>query len=100
MEDIGWRLTRIRRFDKRPVYVPNSLFASMAVVNPSRMSHRRIFETTGIRYDDLAIMGPIMETVKTMLHKRDDIDTTQTLMVYFQPSISPHVISSFTALPT
>lgn len=83
VEDIGWRLTRIRRFDKRPVYIPNSLFATMAVVNPSRMSHRRIFETIGIRYDDLAIMGAIVESVKTMLHKREDIDATQTLMVYF-----------------
>lgn len=83
VEDIGWRLTRIRRFDKRPVYVPNSLFASMAVVNPSRMSHRRIYETIGIRYDDLAAMGPIVAAVESMLRGRDDIDTTQTLMVYF-----------------
>lgn len=83
VEDIGWRLTRIRRFDKRPVYVPNSMFASMAVVNPSRMSHRRIYETIGIRYDDLAAMGPIVAEVESMLRARDDIDTTQTLMVYF-----------------
>ena len=26
VEDIGWRLTRIRTFDKRPLYLPNSIF--------------------------------------------------------------------------
>ncbi|WP_083250763.1 mechanosensitive ion channel family protein [Acidihalobacter aeolianus] len=83
VEDIGWRLTRIRRFDKRPVYVPNSMFASMAVVNPSRMTHRRIYETVGIRYDDLAVLGRIVQAVETMLRARQDIDTEQTLMVYF-----------------
>ena len=53
VEAIGWRLTMIRTFDKRPLYVPNSTFTSIAVENPSRMSHRRIYETIGIRYDDV-----------------------------------------------
>ena len=52
VEDIGWRLTRIRTFDKRPLYIPNSIFASISVENPSRMSNRRIYEKIGIRYDD------------------------------------------------
>ncbi len=52
VESIGWRLTRIRTFDKRPLYIPNSTFTSIAVENPSRMTHRRIYETIGIRYDD------------------------------------------------
>jgi MscS family membrane protein len=83
VEDIGWRLTRIRGFDKRPIYVPNSLFASMAVVNPSRMSHRRIYETVGIRYDDVAAMAPIVRDVEAMLRADPEIDTGQTLMVNF-----------------
>ncbi|WP_455384050.1 mechanosensitive ion channel family protein [Acidihalobacter prosperus] len=83
VEDIGWRLTRIRGFDKRPIYVPNSLFASIAVVNPSRMSHRRIYETVGIRYDDVAVMAPIVRDVEAMLRADPEIDTDQTLMVNF-----------------
>jgi MscS family membrane protein len=83
VEDIGWRLTRIRGFDKRPIYVPNSLFASMAVVNPSRMSHRRIYETVGIRYDDIAVMEPVVRDVEAMLRGDPEIDTDQTLMVNF-----------------
>ena len=35
VEAIGWRVTRIRTFDKRPLYVPNSLFTQIVVENPS-----------------------------------------------------------------
>jgi len=58
VEKIGWRLTTIRTFDKRPLYVPNATFTSIAVVNPSRMTHRRIYETIGIRYDSSSTPSP------------------------------------------
>ena len=83
VENIGWRLTLIRTFDKRPLYVPNATFASIAVENPSRMSHRRIYETIGIRYDDNPKMGVIVRDVEAMLKAHPEIDDSQTLMVNF-----------------
>jgi len=83
VENIGWRVTRIRTFDKRPLYIPNSVFTQIAVENPSRMTNRRIYETIGIRYDDANKMAAIVEQVKIMLQQHDEIDTTQTLMVNF-----------------
>ena len=83
VENIGWRLTCIRSFDKRPIYVPNAVFTSIAVQNPSRMSHRRIYETIGIRYDDIEQMQAITVAVKSMLQNHPDIDASQTLMVNF-----------------
>jgi len=83
VENIGWRLTRIRTFDKRPLYVPNSIFTNITVENPSRMTNRRIKETMGIRYDDVSKMAIIVEQVKTMLQNHEDIDQSQTLMVNF-----------------
>lgn len=83
VEDIGWRLTVIRTFDKRPLYVPNSAFSNITVENPSRMTNRRIYETIGIRYDDIAVMDVITKEVETMLKGHEEIDTNQTLMVYF-----------------
>lgn len=83
VETIGWRLTTIRTFDKRPLYVPNSVFATIAVENPSRMSHRRIYETIGLRYDDIKQMDAIVDDVEQMLKQHDEIDTTQTLIVNF-----------------
>ncbi|MEO8545813.1 MAG: mechanosensitive ion channel domain-containing protein, partial [Burkholderiaceae bacterium] len=41
VEYISWRHTRIRAFNKNPIYVPNAVFTSIVVENPSRMSHRR-----------------------------------------------------------
>lgn len=83
VESLGWRLTTIRTFDKRPLYVPNATFLSIAVENPSRMSHRRIFETIGIRYDDAAQLKAIVADVEAMLRDHPEIDSDQTLMVYF-----------------
>lgn len=83
VENIGWRLTMIRTFDKRPLYVPNSVFANIAVENPSRMRNRRIKETIGIRYEDIDKMSAITADVEAMLKNHPAIDTTQTLMVNF-----------------
>lgn len=99
VEQIGWRLTCIRTFDKRPLYVPNATFASIAVENPSRMSNRRIYETIGIRYDDGNKMRDIVADVKDMLVNHPDIDQSQTLMVNFTsfgPSSLDFFIYTFT----
>lgn len=99
VEEIGWRQTRIRTFDKRPLYVPNSTFTTIAVENPSRMTHRRIRETIGIRYDDANKMSEIVQAVKTMLLTHPEIDTTQTMIVNFDkfaPSSLDFFIYTFT----
>ncbi|MGB1916730.1 MAG: mechanosensitive ion channel family protein [Luminiphilus sp.] len=83
VEDVGWRVTRIRTFDQRPLYVPNSVFSTVALENPSRMLNRRIYETIGIRYDDAGAMEQIVAEVKEMLAAHDDIDKGKTLMVNF-----------------
>ena len=99
VEKIGWRLTTIRTFDKRPLYVPNAIFTSISVENPSRMSNRRIKETIGIRYDDVGKMEDIIADVKQMLKGHGDIDTNQTLIVNFNefaPSSLDFFIYTFT----
>ena len=83
VEKVGWRLTIIRTFDKRPLYIPNSVFATIALENPSRMSYRRIYETIGIRYDDIKVMSKIVGDVKTMLQNHPDIAQDQTMIVNF-----------------
>ncbi|MYH84928.1 MAG: mechanosensitive ion channel family protein [Gammaproteobacteria bacterium] len=99
VEKIGWRLTVVRTFDKRPLYVPNSLFNKLSLENPSRMSHRRIYETIGIRYQDADKMGVIVEDVKAMLLAHEEIDTSQTMIVnfnYFAPSSLDFFVYTFT----
>ena len=81
VEYIGWRLTRIRTFDKRPMYVPNSVFNSISVVNPSRMSNRRIKKIIGIRYDDAKKIPVILSDIKRMLTEHPGIDTKVTCFI-------------------
>ena len=83
VERIGWRQTIIRGFDTRPLYIPNSTFANIAVENPSRMRNRQIYETIGIRYEDAGAMGAIVADVEAMLRAHEEIDTDGFLMVNF-----------------
>lgn len=99
VEYISWRHTRIRAFNKNPIYVPNALFTTIVVENPSRMTNRRIKETIGIRYEDIGVMGAIVADVKAMLQNHPEIDTTQTLIVNFNtfgPSSLDFFIYTFT----
>lgn len=83
VEHVGWRLTIIRTFDQRPLYVPNSVFATISIENPSRMRNRRIYETIGIRYADAGKMQVIVDDVRKLLQEHPDIDTSRTLIVNF-----------------
>ena len=99
VEEIGWRLTRIRTFDARPLYVPNATFTSISVENPSRMTNRRINETIGVRYADVSVLPKIIDDVRQMLLEHDAIDRSRTLMVNFNefgPSSLDFFIYTFT----
>ncbi len=65
VEDIGFRSTIVRRFDKAPVYVPNARLADSAVTNFSAMTHRRIFWHIGVEY---------RTTIEQLMEIRDKIE--------------------------
>jgi MscS family membrane protein len=50
VEKIGFRSTRINRFDQAPVHVPNAELSDGVVTNFSRMTHRRIYWMIGVEY--------------------------------------------------
>jgi len=81
VEHIGWRLTRIRTFDKRPLFVPNGVFSTISVENPSRMTNRRIRAIINLRYDDATKIAVILKDIEQMLRSHPEIDTDRTLMV-------------------
>lgn len=83
VEEIGWYTTKVRTFDKRPIYVPNSIFSKIVVVNPSRMSHRQIKETIGIRYRDVAALKGIIADIKLLLRDSPEIDHSVNYGAYF-----------------
>lgn len=95
VEEIGWRLTRIRTFDQRPLYVPNSIFANISVENPSRMFNRRIKENFSIRYEDADKMDALIAQIKTYLQEHPDLETEKrTLIVNFN-TYGPYALEFF-----
>ena len=99
VEDIGLRVTRIRTFDQRPLYVPNSTFSSVSLENPSRMTNRRIYETIGVRYEDAGRVAKIVSDVQTMLKEHEDIAQDRTMIVNFNhmgPSSLDFFVYAFT----
>jgi small-conductance mechanosensitive channel len=83
VEEITWRMTKLRTFERRPLYVPNSVFSSICIENPSRMSHRRIKETIGVRYRDFKKMQVIVDDIKRMLIEHAEIDENEIMIVNF-----------------
>lgn len=83
VEEIGWYTTKVRTFDKRPIYVPNSIFSKIVVVNPSRMTHRQIKETIGIRYRDVSALKEIIADIKLLLKGSPEIDHEMAYGAYF-----------------
>ena len=82
VEAIGWRATTVRRFDMRPLYVPNAVFSNVALENPSRMTHRLINEKISVRYEDAARVPDIVAAIREMLDTDDAIDSQQVILTY------------------
>jgi len=65
VENIGFRTTTVRRFDKAPVFVPNAKLSDNAVTNFSRMTHRRIYWAIGLTYDTpTEVLGKVREEIE------------------------------------
>ena len=81
VEKIGWRLTRIKTFERRPLYVPNAIFAQITVENASRMESRRFKEIVGVRYNDIEKVSVIVEKIKDLLKHHPKVDDRRLLIV-------------------
>lgn len=99
VEDVSFRSTTVRRFDKAPVYVPNAKLADNPLTNFSRMTHRRIYWKIGLEYRTTdeqlssirkAIEGYISTNddfapaadVSTFVHVDEFADSAVNIMVY------------------
>lgn len=75
VEEVGFRTTRIRRFDKSQVTVPNATFSSNAITNHSRRHIRRISMTVGVSYEtNSGQMRQLLEDIRTLVAEHDAID--------------------------
>lgn len=82
VEEIGWYQTVLRDKDKRPVYLPNSIFSSVLVINNARMTHRRIFEKIKVRFSDVAKLKEILVRMRAFAKNMPVLDPKIEPLVY------------------
>ena len=83
VENIGWYHTRLRTFERRPMYIPNAVFATNSIVNPGQMYNRRILANIGLRYEDISIIDTITKEIRSLLQNHPQIDQQQIILVHF-----------------
>lgn len=75
VEEVGFRTTTIRRFDKSTTMVPNSRFSTSAITNHSRRNLRRISFMVGVTYDTSRTqMSELLERLRTVVRDHEGID--------------------------
>jgi MscS family membrane protein len=75
VEDIGFRTTKIRRFDKALTTIPNDKLAGDAVINFSRMTNRRIYWKIGIEYSATeGQLRQILNGIKEHVYDNEDFE--------------------------
>ncbi len=73
VENVGFRSTLVRRFDKAPVYVPNTDLSDRATINFSKMTFRRIYWTIGLTYTtDMSQLRSICTRIRSYLNSQPE----------------------------
>ena len=76
VEKIGFRTTKIRRFDMSLVTVPNAKLSDDAVVNFSMMTNRRIYWMIGLEYRTThEQLRQVVEGISGYIHDSDEFET-------------------------
>jgi len=75
VEEIGFRSTRIRTFEKTLVNVPNSRLAEFIIDNMDRRPARRVWITVGLSYDTSASqMREAVDAIREILTTHEGVD--------------------------
>jgi MscS family membrane protein len=83
VEDVGFRSTRVRTFEKTLVTIPNSKIANDVIENMDARPMRRISMTIGVSYETSADrMEQALEAIREILREHDQVDQGYWL-VYF-----------------
>jgi len=75
VEDVGFRTTRVRRFDQALVTVPNSQFINTGIINYSAMKKRRINFYLGITYGtSVSKVKEVVAGIKKIIEEDEKFD--------------------------
>src|SRR5262249_38006520 len=83
IERVGLRSTRVRQIDQAVVAVPNSMMASSAILNWSRLSKRKVELTLGVSYRTQPDqMETLLASLREMLKAHNKVDPNS-VVVFF-----------------
>lgn len=74
VEEVGWRVTKLRTPDKKLLYIPNAFFSTATFVNGTLATNRRIVTTLGIPYTDQDKIEKILLDIREYVASREEID--------------------------
>lgn len=83
VEHIGWRMTKIRTFEKRCLYVPNSKWNETSITNATRMKNRRAQMIIGLGYKDSEKIPHILEDIREYIESSGDFDSGELNYAHF-----------------
>lgn len=84
VEEIGWCSTALLDKQKRPVYLPNSLFASEVLVNSTQRAPCQIEEIFRFRLETISSLKGMIEKISQLLNDHPDIDSTRAVHVFLK----------------
>ncbi len=83
IERVGLRSTRVRQLDQAVITVPNSMLASAAVLNWSRLARRKMELTLSVSYRTNSVaLETLLGQLRTMLAGREQVDP-ESVVVFF-----------------
>lgn len=85
VEDINFRSTRIRTFDKSIIYIPNSLLANQPIYNMTRRNGRRIRFFVSLSQDTSSEkVITIIERIRTFIINNENIENDKLYIAFDQ----------------
>lgn len=99
VEHIGWRSTRLRTDEKRPLYVPNSTFLTISIENVSKMTSKKIDRNFYIEPSKLLLAPKAVDTLTQKLKTHPSIENKELVSVHLNllNGIAPQIqIQCFT----
>ena len=82
VEHIGWRSTRLRTDEKRPLFVPNSTFLTIAIENVSKMTAKKIERNFYIDPKKMQNIRQAIDSLTQKLKMHPSIDKKEIVSVH------------------
>lgn len=84
VSEISIYYTQLLTQDRQPLYVPNAVFASNAVINGKRRGHRELVLDFGLRYSDRAAIDTITTELRAVLQRTEGVELDLPRRVHFR----------------